>query len=207
MDTAVTIVRAYLQSNGYFTMTEVPVLEATTDRGVRTATDLDVLAVRFPGERRLLAHADEDDGNHDRVTGAIDPVLDDHPEYTDFIIGEVKEGRAELNAAAVDPHVLRYALSRFGAFPPDRIPDMVEELRHRGETREGDKRVRLFAFGSYIDEKRRGRVECTMITHRQILDYFARFFKDLREEIPHMQTKDPFVGILMVMLKSGRFRY
>ncbi|MEZ6317235.1 MAG: hypothetical protein R3B49_00575 [Phycisphaerales bacterium] len=55
MDTAVSIVRAYLQANGYFTMTEVPVIEAT-GTVVRSATDLDVLAVRFPGERRTVAN-------------------------------------------------------------------------------------------------------------------------------------------------------
>ena len=49
MDNAVALVRAYLHVNGYFTVTEYPVLEAARHGGYRTVTDLDVLAVRFPG--------------------------------------------------------------------------------------------------------------------------------------------------------------
>jgi uncharacterized membrane protein YedE/YeeE len=49
MDTAVALVEAYLNVNGYFTVAEYPVLEASRHGGVRAATDLDVLAFRFPG--------------------------------------------------------------------------------------------------------------------------------------------------------------
>ena len=47
MDNAVALVRAYLHLNGYFTVTEFPVMEALRGGGFRTATDLDVLAFRF----------------------------------------------------------------------------------------------------------------------------------------------------------------
>lgn len=205
MDTAVSIVRAYLQANGYFTMTEVPVIETTGDV-VRSATDLDVLAVRFPGEHRTVANHGHDWARDEVIPGTLDPAIGDHPDFTDFIIGEVKEGRAELNAAATEPHVLRVALCRFGAFPHDKLDRMVADLRHAGETREGKSRVRLFAFGSYVDDRHAPHGRYTVITHRQILDYFARLFKGMEHLVPHMQTKDPFVGVLMVMLKSGRFR-
>jgi len=205
MDTAVLIVRAYLQANGYFTMTEVPVIEAAGDH-IRSATDLDVLAVRFPGERRTVADHKGDWDRDEIIPGTLDPAIGDHPDFTDFIIGEVKEGRAELNAAATEPHVLRVALSRFGAFPPDKLDRMVADLRRSGETREGHSRVRLFAFGSYVDDRHPPKGRYTVMTHRQILDYFARLFRGMEHLVPHMQTKDPFVGVLMVMLKSGRFR-
>ena len=48
MDTAVALVQAYLHLNGYFTLTEYPVIEAMRSGDYRTRTDLDVLAVRFP---------------------------------------------------------------------------------------------------------------------------------------------------------------
>jgi hypothetical protein len=48
MDNAVALVQAYLQVNGYFTVTGYPVLEAAR-HGIEVATDLDVLALRFPG--------------------------------------------------------------------------------------------------------------------------------------------------------------
>ena len=47
MDTAVALVQAYLRVNGYFTVAEYPVLDATGPGGPRTITDLDILAVRL----------------------------------------------------------------------------------------------------------------------------------------------------------------
>jgi hypothetical protein len=50
MDPAVALVQAYLQMNGYFTVTEYSVVEAAgRSNQYRMSTDLDVLAVRFPG--------------------------------------------------------------------------------------------------------------------------------------------------------------
>ena len=47
MDTAIGLVQAYLRVNGYFTVAEYPVLDATGLAGPRTITDLDILAVRL----------------------------------------------------------------------------------------------------------------------------------------------------------------
>jgi hypothetical protein len=47
MDNAVALVQAYLRVNGYFTVAEYPVLEATRDGGYRAATDV----VRCPRNR------------------------------------------------------------------------------------------------------------------------------------------------------------
>lgn len=47
MDNAVALVQAYLRLNGYLTVTEFPVLVEGGPDGVRTLTDLDVLAFRF----------------------------------------------------------------------------------------------------------------------------------------------------------------
>ena len=49
MDTAVALVQAYLNVNGYFTVVEYPVLEAYRGRPARSVTDLDILAFRFAG--------------------------------------------------------------------------------------------------------------------------------------------------------------
>jgi len=42
LDTAVARVQAYLNVNGYFTVTEYPVMEAYPEWPARTATDLDL---------------------------------------------------------------------------------------------------------------------------------------------------------------------
>ncbi len=53
MDNAVALVEAYLRMNGYSAVAEYPFVEAMRQRGHRVATDLDILAFRFPGAGRL----------------------------------------------------------------------------------------------------------------------------------------------------------
>ena len=114
MDPAVALVQAYLQINGYFTVTEYAVVEAAGRSGpYRTSTDLDVLAVRFPGAGHAIVrrrHRRHDDG----VALDSDPALGASDDRVDMIVGEVKEGRAELNRGARDPRVLEAVLTRFG---------------------------------------------------------------------------------------------
>lgn len=64
MDTAVALVQAYLRVNGYFTVAEYPVVEATGGGRHRSLTDIDILAFRFPGAGRPLG------GNQRRM---VDP--------------------------------------------------------------------------------------------------------------------------------------
>ena len=71
MDTAVGLVQAYLRVNGYFTVAEYPVLDATGPAGPRTITDLDILAIR-------LHHIPGDDP---------DPALGARPGAPDMIVG------------------------------------------------------------------------------------------------------------------------
>ena len=54
MDTAVGLVQSYLYMNGYFTVTEYPVLELMASGEYRTVTDVDILALRIPGAGRYL---------------------------------------------------------------------------------------------------------------------------------------------------------
>jgi len=47
VDQAVAVVEAYLRVNGYLTVAEYPVLDATRHSPVQTVTDLDILAIRL----------------------------------------------------------------------------------------------------------------------------------------------------------------
>ena len=85
MDNAVALVRAYLQLNGYFTITEYPVVRKTGDGSFRTLTEVDVAAFHLPN------------GEPDFEP---DPALRVPGDQADLIIGEVKEGRAMINDAA-----------------------------------------------------------------------------------------------------------
>lgn len=148
MDNAVALVQAYLRLNGYFTVSEFPVVESAKGGGYRTATDLDLLAFRFPGAGRLVP-APGRSASKDEEHFAPDPALAAPASTSDMIIGEVKEGAAILNAAATDPAVLRAVLVRFGCCPRGDAPRLVEQLIRSGDaTLPNGHRVRLVAFGS-----------------------------------------------------------
>ncbi|WP_454114456.1 hypothetical protein [Microbacterium lacticum] len=117
MDTAVGLVQAYLRVNGYFTVAEYPVLDATGPGGPRTITDLDILAVR-------LHRAPGASGT---VDAPLDPALGAGG-GADMIVGEVKEGRPHPNPAMRDPAVLEAAFTRFGCCAPTDAARLVAEL-------------------------------------------------------------------------------
>jgi hypothetical protein len=137
MDNAVALVRAYLQLNGYFTVTEYPVVRKTGDGSFRTLTEVDIAAYRLP------------DGEPDFET---DPALGVPEGKADMIIGEVKEGRAQINASATDSNVLAKVLMRFGCCTEGDAHKLARMLLANGDvnTRAG-LRVRLMAFGSTKD--------------------------------------------------------
>ena len=129
MDNAVALVQAYLRVNGYFTVAEYPVVEAMRNGGYREATywhsgfrALDSVCPEWPrrqaGFTSLRSH----------------PALAIDRNCADMLIGEVKEGVAELNQAATDPAVLRAALTRFGCCPRDHIDHLVDSLLRDGRT-------------------------------------------------------------------------
>src|SRR5437870_1358745 len=102
MDNAVALVQAYLHINGYFTVTEYPVVEAMKHRSYRTMTDLDILAFRFPGAERIVCVEETSKLSvAERFTPDI--ILGNLAERADMIISEVKEGLAELNRGATNP--------------------------------------------------------------------------------------------------------
>jgi hypothetical protein len=198
MDTAVLWVKAYLEANGYFTLAEYQVIEAADEGGYRTATDLDIMAVRFPGAGRLLPASD---AGHDRIT-ATDPVLQTTDEFVDLIIGEVKEGAAQLNRTARDPAVLRSALARFGAVALEQCDEVVGELTSRGEaTSDAGFRVRLAAFGT---RPPKGPHRYLVVNLGHIGQYLQRRTEENWEALSSSHFSDPVYGSLMLMEKARR---
>lgn len=209
MDNAVALVQAYLHVNGYFTVTEYPVLEAMHAGDYQTATDLDVLAFRFPGAGRLVP-ATGRDGVRDEVLEP-DPALGIPADRADMLIGEVKERRAELNRGATNPVVLRAVLTRFGRCAAVHVPAVVHDLMRTGHavTASGH-RVRLVAFGavpghvSTTGDSRPGaqnpRYDVIPLAHvvQFLQDYLRRYWDILR----HAQFKDPAFGFLVTLEKA-----
>lgn len=147
MDSSVAIAAAYLQLNGYFVLTELPV-QVADRHDYRTATDIDVLAVRLPHAAELVP------GRHAHVRDLLlgqDALLDTDPERTEVLIVEVKRGRARINEGYHDREVLRFALRRTGCCPPQTIDQHAAALARSGsiETRTADGhpcRIRLASF-------------------------------------------------------------
>lgn len=195
MDHAVALVEAYLQINGYFTVAEYPVIEALGKRHYSVATDLDILAFRFPGAGRMIARQ----GGRQRF--APDPALGIEGDSADMLIGEVKEGRAELNRAARNPDVLRTVLARFGCCSVDTAEDTVQRLIRKGEavTHAGH-RVRLIAFGSSHEQPGPGGYSTLSLGH--VLDFVEDYLRRHWEVLRHAQFKHPALGLLMVLEKA-----
>ncbi len=202
MTSAVALVQAYLRVNGYFTVSEFPVIAASREGGYRAATELDIFAVRFAGAGRLVPRADRP-AQSEEDQFAIDEALHVAADEPDMIIGEVKEGHAVLNAAASDPSVLRAVLIRFGCCAPDEASSVVERLIAHGDVRlPGGHRLRRIAFGSVIELGAGGAYERISLGH--IVTFLQ---KDLRTHwavLRHEDSKDPAMGLLTTIEKALR---
>jgi hypothetical protein len=197
MDHAVALVEAYLQINGYFTVAEYPVIESFGKQHYGVTTDLDILAFRFPGAGRLVP------GRGDTVLFLPDPALGINGNSADMLIGEVKEGHAELNRNARNPDVLRTVLARFGCCSLNGVDKTVQQLINKGEsvTHSGH-RIRLIAFGSSSEHPQRGRYSTLTLGH--ITDFIEDYLKEHWKVLRHAQFKHPVLGLFMVLEKARR---
>lgn len=209
MDTAVALVQAYLRLNGYFTVAEFPVVAHTASpdgrTGLRTLTDLDILAFRFPVARRPAPRAAVG-GSTEHATGAVDRALGAAWERADMIIGEVKEGYAELNAGASNPAVLKAALARFGCCSSEEAAHAAHALLRDGrvELPHGHS-ARLVAFGSIAPPGRTGpdaSVHCVSLQH--VFDYVRQQVRDQWRQMKAGGTKDAALGWFLLEEKARR---
>ena len=198
MDTAVALVESYLRINGYFTVSEYPVIEASHDGGYRTVTDLDILGLRLPGAGRQVPQKQRNPGQLRIIPP--DPELGTVNEHTDMIIGEVKEGHAELNRALSEPPVLREVLTRFGCCTPAEAERTVQELLRKGQaqTRCGH-HVRLVAFGSL---RAGGGPRHTVITLGHIVTFLRDYIRRYWDVLHHADFKDPAFSLLVLLEKA-----
>jgi len=199
MDPAVALVQAYLQVNGYFTVVEYPVLEALRHEQTRTATDLDVLAFRFPnaGSTTRVGKRRRSVGN---LASAPDPALGAPASQTDMIVGEVKQGRIRFNPAARDPLVIAAALRRFGCCASDHTADVVRRLLQQGSARtpEGH-HVRMVAFGSGESTDRK--TSYHVVTLERILAFLRGHLRDNWQYLAHAHLTQPALSLLALMEK------
>jgi hypothetical protein len=200
MDNAVALVNSYLRLNGYFTVTEYPIMATARGGPPRTVTDIDVLAFRFPsaGIRPANGRSALPLSGHQ-----TDPALEVPASGADMLVGEVKEGRAVLNAGATNPFVLKEALVRFGCCDPEEAGQVVENLIRSGSSPlKSGHRIRMVAFGATRDDVAVGNY--TRISLGNVLGFLKNHISDHWEVLRHADTKDPAFGFLMTLEKALR---
>jgi hypothetical protein len=201
MDSAVALVQAYLHINGYFTVTEYPIVEAMRrEGGYRTSTELDVLAVRFPTAGRLVPRRGGRRQPEEEIY-APDPELGTVSGRVDMLIGEVKQGRAELNRGARNPVVLRAVLARFGCCPAGHVASAVQNLIDAGRTDMATTHhARLIAFGSSTAEPLG--YPCEVMSLGHILGFTQSYLQENWDVLRHAPFSDPALGMLVTMQKA-----
>lgn len=199
MDIAVDLVESYLRLNGYLTLSEFEV-QARGERGeFETVTDVDIMAVRFPG--RVFA-GDPHAGPDTRLLAIEDPALQLLPDVIDVILGEVKQGLAEFNPGLRRHEVLHSVLRRVEWLFEADAESVVHDLqaRHlsvvpgRGG---GTVRARLVAFG------RADGNDLHTISTRHIVETMLGFFGGMDDAFRPVQFRDPAPAMLSLLLKTG----
>jgi hypothetical protein len=202
MDHAVALVQAYLQVNGYFTVAEYPVLEALESGGYKSATDVDLLALRLCDAGGVVA---AETGSPIRPTEHFepDPELRVPDGAADLLIIEVKEGRAELNRGAKNPDVLSAVLTRFGLRPHEKVDRSMRELERKGRTKwPGDTWVRMLAFGSIVDPKITVGFQAISLPH--VMQYLRAYLEQHWDALRHAHIRHEAFGFLALLEQVRR---
>lgn len=200
MDNAVALVEAYLRVNGYLTVAEYPIVEAGEVGGYRARAEIDILGFRFPGAGRLIL------GEHTRDSAHVfapDPALGLSADHADMLIGEVKEGRAQLNSATRDSAVLRAVLTRFGCCGGEVAPEIVERLLAHGHaTMPTGHIARMALFGAQLERHPAGVAVQVSMAH--VVRFLQAYLREHWSVLSQAQSKDPAFGFLLALEKAAR---
>lgn len=199
MDVAVELVDGYLRMTGYFTMTEVDIQRKTKSGEYITVTDVDMVAVRFPG--RTLA-ADVHDGDEAERLLLDDDALQLEDDMIDVIIGEVKQGEALINHGLKSHEALHSVLSRLEWLYEQGVDPVIVDLQQRGisyvEARGGGVlRTRLVAFGQAEESGLH-----TLSLHH-IISKMSEFMKLYEDILKPAVFSELVPGFMRLMAKTG----
>jgi len=161
MNAGMRLVQSYLTLNGFFTVTELPVLRELRRGSYDQVTDLDILAIRFRRAEYVVPRGHPGPSDDLRLPG--DALWGDDAHDVEVLIAEVKEGKPRVNDALRQPAALETALRRVGCVPDAQMQHCIERLRHQGmvslSADEADGfslRVRIVAFGDGHQGERDG---------------------------------------------------
>jgi hypothetical protein len=198
MDPAVGLVQAYLRINGFFTVTEYPVV-AGSGSGATTLTDVDILATRFPGAARWVPGAA---GRGHSLPA--DPRLAAHDDRLHMIIGEVKEGQAKLNRAAYTLPVIETVIRRFGCCARDPAATARAVVQNgSADTYVGTgmpcriQRVVFAGLGGEAHER------YDVISLQHVVTFLNDHLAQHRDIFLHTELKDETLGLMALLAKLG----
>lgn len=199
MDIAVNLVENYLRLTGYMTLSEFEVQRRDKRGRFKTVTDIDIMAIRFPGDIYLGDPHREQDCE---LLVIDDPVLELADNTIDVIVGEVKQGQAELNPGIKDHGVLHSMLRRVEWIYGDALDEVIQGLQrdeaHRGASKGGGQiRTRLVAFG------RSRHCNANTISLSHIVTTMLNFFEEHEDAFKPIQFREPAPAFLRLLLKSG----
>ncbi len=199
MDIAVNLVENYLRLNGYLTLSEFEVQARAPNGGYLTVTDVDIMALRLPGD---VFAGDPHDAEQGRLLLIDDPVLELRDDLIDVILGEVKQGEAEFNPGIRRHEVLHSMLRRVQWLYDEPIAGVIKALQTKsvayGSARGGGTlRTRLVAFG------RSPVSNLHTISHTHIVERMSGFFDELDDAFRPIQFRDPAPAMLALLHKTG----
>ncbi len=199
MDIAVNLVESYLRLAGYLTLSEFEVQRRLDDGTFTSITDVDVVAMRMPGDVFI-------GDPHDQALGGILLVEDSElrldPDCVDVIVGEVKQSEARFNSNLKDHHVLHSVLRRLEWMYDEPLLGVVEGLQrdmiHRAAARGGGTvRTRLVAFGRAAENT----VNVLSLSH--VITRMLEFFDQFEDALQPVQFKEPATAMIRLLRKTG----
>ncbi len=200
MDAANDLVEAFLRANGYLTLSELQV-QFLSERGDwETLTDVDILAIRFPGPIYMASPGDDGQDGALEIPGV--PLFLEE-DTIDVIVGEVKQGDARFNPSIADQRTLRTALHRLAwLYVDDDLEQVVEDLGARGvcysNARGGGRiRTRLVAFG------RADETTLNVVPMERILERFLGAFDQFDSVLRSARASSDAVATLKLIHKAG----
>ena len=193
------LVESYLRLNGYLTLSEIEVQSRHVDGTYTTLTDVDIIALRFPGDTYAAEpQADQDS----RLLLITDDVLDLADDRVDVVIGEVKQGEAVFNTSLFRPEVLRSVLRRMSWVYADGVDGVVERLSQGGISFDparggGEIRTRLVAFG------RSATAGPHTIPIGHVIESLVGFMERYDDVLRSAQFREPAPALIRLLVKSG----
>ncbi len=203
MDIATDLVEVFLRSNGYLTLSELQIQSLNKRGDWETVTDVDILALRFPG-RVFLADSHDAELAAELEVPGVPLFLDD--DTIDVIIGEVKQGEATFNPSLTKHQTLHTALHRLAwIYSEGDLGRVVDDLREKGVCYTparggGTVRTRVVAFGQAPE------VTLNVIPLEIILERALGALESHDALLRSARSSSPAAAMLKLLHKTG-FRF